>query len=124
MLKRTQYLLFDPLCKKEGNYKRINQLGDREGQLVLKNVNGDGMDDVIAISSSRAQFRAFLTALSDGIIFINSHLAITQILSVFRMDGILQFSKKITDSVQYISLVKGACIVKLDEGTTKVISKY
>jgi hypothetical protein len=45
----------------------------------------------------------------------------TTLLSVYRMDGLLSFSREISNTAQCIPLEKGAYIVKLDENTTKVI---
>jgi len=105
-----------------GNYvdfvvdSKGNTLGDQTVFNFKYLSDGSPATSLKPISSNKS-FKAY--SLNGQLVVIPTKS--NQLLSVFRMDGILQFSKKISDSVQYISLAKGAYIVKLDKDTTKVV---
>lgn len=72
-------IFYSTLYAKEGIYNRQDYFGDKADYYFLKDLNGDGMDDAVAVYSSAPGIEpgSVLLAMSDGKVFIEPKLALT-----------------------------------------------
>jgi hypothetical protein len=66
---KSSGIFYSTLHSKEGIYKRIKDLGDRDDFLFFKDINGDAQDDAIVIVNGGQLHGSVLVSLSDGVLF-------------------------------------------------------
>jgi hypothetical protein len=66
---KSSGIFYSTLHSKEGVYKRIKNLGDRDDFLFLKDINGDGRDDAAVVVNGGQEHGSVLVSLSDGVLF-------------------------------------------------------
>jgi len=71
--------IYSTLYAKEGIYNRQDYFGDKADYLFLKDVNGDGMDDAVAVYTSAPGVGpgSVMLSLSNGETFVEPKLALT-----------------------------------------------
>jgi len=107
---------------KKGNFVDfvIDSKGNSLGDQTNFNFKYLANEDFFSLMPSNKSDSSFEISSNNQLLIVKTNKPKT-LLSVYRMDGLLLFSREISNITQYIPLEKGLYIVKLDENITKVI---